>query len=78
MSDITVTMPLERYEKLIANQRLENYDDDLDQEVLKANIKYLNQLVKEAANGELESPEDFELFKSDFGRVILSNLRLFK
>jgi hypothetical protein len=74
---ITVTMPLDEFEKLKANQRAGNYDDDRDHEILKLNVKYLNSLVKEVANGETD-PKGFVLFETDLGRAILNHIELFK
>lgn len=54
-------------------------DGDPEHDELKRNIKYLNTLIFEVANGELpmSDAKEFELFKTKAGKIILKNIGLF-
>lgn len=69
---ITVTMPIEEYEKLKNKKEEASFDDKM-----KEITGYLDQLVEDVENGEIAWAhlKDFHFFHTKVGAIVISKLK---
>lgn len=73
---ITVTLPLEEFERLAAISEVESVNQDVDMLRHHNECKYISKLVDDYVRGEIHHSEvmDFEFFKTKPGKFILSKI----